>query len=531
MVEVVGGSNNWRAVVPARFVVEADILRVTALLLSVLVSFWTISLPRTAQAEAKSIASPLTKRLDRLMATRPLAKATVGMLVVRASDGATVYEHGADRMMIPASNQKILTALASLSRFGPSHRFKTRIWATSPIAGDGIVDELLVEGGGDPATNSEDWWRLAANLRFKGLRGVRGDLRVDDQRFEPPGWHASWGRISARAYHAPIGALTANYGQFFVSVGPGAKVGQSAQVDVDPPIDYLRVRNRAKTAKRGARPRLFVDRAAGAVSEGPPVEVVLVDGVTRLGDALDRFPRSVIDPGLYAGSLFAYQLEANEIAVGGDVRRAPRVADAAEPLILIHEHAGRTVAEAVMLCMKYSSNPVAESLLKSLGAWEGASLDKEPARQGDWRGGVQALRSQLALVGVDLGDAHVVDGSGLSIQNRVSPRLFVQALEAGRNNFRIGAEFVASMPIAELDGTLEKRLRGGKGRIRAKTGLLSDASVTALSGFAEREDGETLIFSILVNGYSGGAGAAMDAVDQLATTLLDTKITTALKSR
>lgn len=519
----------------ARFVVEADIVRATALLLSVLFpflfSFGTLSLPLPAKAEPASAPSPLVKRLNRLMTKRPLAKATIGMLVVRASDGSTVYNRGADRLMIPASNQKILTALASLSRFGPTHRFTTRIWASSPITGDGIVDELLVEGGGDPATNSEDWWRLAANLRFAGLRGVRGDLRVDDHRFEAPGWHPSWGRISARAYHAPVGALTANYGQFFVSVGPAALAGEPARVDVDPPVEYLRVRNRAKTAKKGTRPRLSVDRAAGAPSEGPRNEVVLVDGVTRVGDDLDRFPRSVIDPGLYAGSLFAYQLEANDIFVGGDVRRAPREADAATPLTLIHEHTGRTVAEAVTLCMKYSSNPVAESLLKNLGAWDGASLDGEPAQQGDWVGGVKALRSQLALAGVDLGDAHIVDGSGLSIQNRVSPRLLVEALEAGLSNFRIGAEFVASMPIAQLDGTLEKRLRGGKGRIRAKTGLLSDASVTALSGFAEREDGETLIFSILVNGYSGGAGAAMDAVDLLAATLLDTPMTTLGQSR
>jgi D-alanyl-D-alanine carboxypeptidase/D-alanyl-D-alanine-endopeptidase (penicillin-binding protein 4) len=80
---------------------------------------------------------------------------------------------------------------------------------------------------------------------------------------------------------------------------------------------------------------------------------------------------------------------------------------------------------------------------------------------------------------------------------------------------------VAALPIAGTDGTLEKRIRMGRGRIRAKTGLLSDASVTALSGFAERADGEVLIFSILVNGHSGGSAEAMDAVDDVAQALLD----------
>ena len=77
------------------------------------------------------------------------------------------------------------------------------------------------------------------------------------------------------------------------------------------------------------------------------------------------------------------------------------------------------------------------------------------------------------------------------------------------------------MPIAERDGTLEKRLKGRAGRIRAKTGLLADAASTSLSGYAERDDGETLIFSIVVNGFTGGAGRAMDSVDRLAGALLD----------
>jgi D-alanyl-D-alanine carboxypeptidase/D-alanyl-D-alanine-endopeptidase (penicillin-binding protein 4) len=463
----------------------------------------------------------LEGRLDDLLKQAPLMKASVGILVVRASDGSVLYAQGADRLMIPASNQKILTTLASLERFGPTHRFSTRVWASAPPDASGVVDELLVEGGGDPAMNSEDWWRLAADLRREGLRGVRGDLRIDDSRFEPPGWHPSWGRVSARAYHAPVGALTANYGSFFVSIWPEKRVGDSPRVELDPPVDYLRIQNRATTVARGTNSHLSVDRSLGIRTEGPADEIVRVEGGVRVGDDVDHFPRSVLDPGLYAGSLLAYQLGANGISLDGNVRRAPR---GTEGLTLILDRPGRALSEAVALCMKYSNNSIAESLVKSLGAWDGASLDGEAAQQGEWVGGVRALRAQLAALGVELGEARIVDGSGLSLQNRLSPRILVRALSAGRSSFRIGAEFVASMPIAELDGTLTKRLRGGKGRIRAKTGLLSDAAVTALSGYAERSDGETLIFSILVNGHAGRSGAAMDAVDRVAQSLLDTPI-------
>ncbi|MEZ4291628.1 MAG: D-alanyl-D-alanine carboxypeptidase/D-alanyl-D-alanine-endopeptidase [Myxococcota bacterium] len=378
---------------------------------------------------------------------------------------------------------------------------------------DGFVSELLLEGGGDPAMNSEDWWRLAADLRREGLRGGKGDLRIDDTLFEEPGWHPSWGRVSARAYHAPIGALTANYGSYFVSVWP-QRPGSAPRVDIDPPVDYLRLRNTAVTQPRSERPRLVVDRLPGRASDGPVEEVVRVEGATRVGDRVDRFPRSVLDPGLYAGSLLALQLEANGIFVDGEVRRGPRGAE--EPLSLLLDRGGRSVAEAVALCMKYSNNSIAESLVKNLAIGPAEGPAGSTPRRGDWAGGIRALREALGELGVDLSGATLVDGSGLSIQNRLSPRMLVEALRAGRASFRIGPEFVASLPIAELDGTLDKRLRGAGGRIRAKTGLLSDAGVTALSGFVDRPDGETLVFSIVVNGFREGASGAMQAVDRLA---------------
>ena len=505
-------------------------MRGTVLFISLLIPLWIwgpVSDARAvevAPSEGSSNASSMAKRLDRLIARKPLATASVGMLVVRASDGATVYSRGADRPMIPASNQKILTSIASLSRFGPSHRFATRIWSNAVPDTDGLVDQLLVEGGGDPAMNSEDWWRLAADLRSEGLRGVRGNLWVDDSRFEAPGWHSSWGRISARAYHAPVGALTANYGTFFVSIWPRTTEGASVLVDIDPPVDYLRVESHARTAGRKARRRLSVDRAKSSGPNALSEEVIRVDGIARVGDGVDRFPRSVLDPGLYAGSLLSHQLGANGVVVEGNVLRGTRADTNGGSWVSIMDRPGRAVSEVVALCMKYSNNSIAESLVKNLGAWEGAALDSDPARQGDWTSGIKAMRAQLGAIGVNLGDANLVDGSGLSVQNRITPRAFVNALTVARESFQFGPEFVAAMPIAEVDGTLEKRMRGSKGRVRAKTGLLSDAKVTALSGYAERADGEVLIFSILVNGHSGGSAGAMDAVDTLAATLLNSSL-------
>jgi D-alanyl-D-alanine carboxypeptidase/D-alanyl-D-alanine-endopeptidase (penicillin-binding protein 4) len=113
--------------------------------------------------------------------------------------------------------------------------------------------------------------------------------------------------------------------------------------------------------------------------------------------------------------------------------------------------------------------------------------------------------------------AKLVDGSGLSRDNRVSPRLLVAALRAARDSFAYGPELLAALPIAGGDGTMSERAEGAAGRVRAKTGLLT--GVTALSGLARRADGRVVAFSILANDYRGGGAAVRATLDAFAEAL------------
>ncbi len=113
----------------------------------------------------------------------------------------------------------------------------------------------------------------------------------------------------------------------------------------------------------------------------------------------------------------------------------------------------------------------------------------------------------------------IVDGSGLSYENRVTPRALVTALRIGEASFRFGPEFLAALPIAAADGTLEKRAASAAHQVRAKTGLLT--RITALSGYAETASGEQRVFSILVNGFTRTDEEVMDAVDLFAGELVN----------
>jgi D-alanyl-D-alanine carboxypeptidase/D-alanyl-D-alanine-endopeptidase (penicillin-binding protein 4) len=448
---------------------------------------------------------PLVDRLDAALGHRGLRGARIAALVVDREDGQVLYARDPDREMVPASNLKVLTALAVLSAFGPTHRFVTEIWADTEPGADGSVGRLHVRGGGDPALTSEDLWRLAADLRRRGLRRVREGIVLDASRFDDQRWHPNWGKVSARAYHAPVAALTVNYGAFAVQVASGSAPGEPARVVLDPPVPYLRMTNRAVTGPARGRPTLVVDRrSAGEVEE------VLVEGRVRAGGAAKLHHRSVLDPVRYAGAVLRMQLEGNGIQVTG----AARVGQVPPDAVLLLAFEGRPVAEIVRLFLKYSNNVIGEGLVKALAARD------DPAPAG-WRGGIVAMRRELEALGLPTERFTFVDGSGLSYANRVPPRGLVEALLVGQRSFRFGPEFVAALPIAAADGTLEERAEGAAHGVRAKTGLLT--RVTGLSGYAHLSDGRVAVFSVLANGFRGGAEPAMAGLDAFVAALVEGK--------
>ncbi len=441
-------------------------------------------------------------RLDAALGAPALRGAQLGVLVIDRGDGSVLYEHQPARPLIPASNQKIFTGLAALASLGPSYRFTTWIGADAAPDGNGSVRNLYVRGGGDPALTSEEWFRLASDLRRAGLSHVMGDLVVDDGRFDAVRWHADWGPVSLRAYHAPIGALAANYGAFSVEVAPGFSANVPARVMLDPPVDYLTLANRVETGPPGTGKPIEVSRAVS-----PSGERVAVTGRAALGDEPVLLYRSVSDPALYAASVLAWQLRSLGIEVSG-IQRRGKIPDRAQELLA---YEGRPLAEVTRLLLKYSSNPVAESLVKALG------VEGESAR-GSWESGLAAMRSRLKALGIDLRGARLRDGSGLSRSNRATARQLVQALWVADRDFRVAPEFLAALPVLGEDGTLRERGEALRGTVRAKTGHLD--GVTTLSGLARLESGREVLFSLLANGGGAGLDSGRLAVDAFLSALI-----------
>lgn len=425
------------------------------------------------------------------------------ILVADRASGAELFAKHPERALAPASTQKILTALAVLDAFGAGHQFTTEVFAPAPPNADGVVASLAVRGA-DPAMTGEQWWRLANDLRALGISEITGDVALDDSLLDAERWHPSWQPVSARAYHAPIGAISANYGAFRVIVSPGPRIGAPARAQIDPPLAYFPLANAVRTAKPGSGASLTVERAQLASGEG---ERVSVGGSIALGADRVEIWRSVIDPTAYAAAVFRQQLESAGIRVGGRVAAGSVPAAAS----LLYEFDGLPLRTTADLLLKYSNNFIGEALLKQLGRLDSGA-------PGSWANGAAALRSRLAALGLPLDGITLVDGSGLSRDDRVSARLLVAALRTADRTFAIGPDLLAALPIAAEDGTLRKRADGARGLVRAKTGTLD--GVTSLAGWARTESGRELLFALISNGHRHGDVEAIAAVDDFAAALV-----------
>ncbi len=413
---------------------------------------------------------------------------------VRTLDGdQLVYALNPELALTPASTIKLFTAYAALKKLGPAATFKTSLYT------DG--KNLYLRGGGDPSLVTERFFLLASQSRLNGLPAVRGKLYIDQSLFDPE--LRSPVRIdqdSDRAYNAPVTALSLNYNAMTVHVHPGDKVGAPALASIDPEGGYARLSNAVRTVPAGRPTHLHVSREEGDHDDNrlDSVDALQVTGQIAV-DAPDKEQYLNVAQSMnYAGQVFCRYLNQQGVKMSCDhAIRAGKVPPEAR---LLAEQESPSVGEIVRLMNKYSNNFIAESLAKSLS----------PAEIKTTEGGLETIRAQLSALGLNPvagGSAtatpatlQFASASGLSRLNRVSAHDFDQALVRIAQDFSVFPEFLASLPLAHADGTLKKRFKNylGPGVIRAKSGSIDGAR--ALAGYAQRKDGQRLVFSLVING-------------------------------
>jgi serine-type D-Ala-D-Ala carboxypeptidase/endopeptidase (penicillin-binding protein 4) len=423
--------------------------------------------------------------------------AHVGVAVCAVSDSTRwLYLHDGDRLFTPASNAKLLTAVAALDLLGANRRFSTDLRMRGILRDSVLHGNLFLVAGGAPDLSTGDIARLAARVRSLGVTNISGNLVLDASLFDSvafgPGWMWDEGPY---AFNAPINAFMLNGNTLEVAVRPGRSSGDTVSVSVSPPTGACPVSISAVTCTTTTEcPRLQIRRDNTTLT---------VTGTMRpRAKPVIRW-RTVPDPVEYAGRTLHSELLKAGIGIEGTLQRGTCPDSGVRTIARMRS---ATVDVLVRNFLKSSTNIIGETLVKQCGV--------QSDGQGTWESGLCAIRRSLAeRRGLDSTEYRLADGSGLSRYTLVSPRQIARLLAVTAGDFRTGPELMSALPIAGTDGTLRWRMRGMRGEVRAKTGTMS--GVSSLSGYLRTEKGDILAFSVLVNGFLGPAREFREMQDEL----------------
>jgi D-alanyl-D-alanine carboxypeptidase/D-alanyl-D-alanine-endopeptidase (penicillin-binding protein 4) len=478
-------------------------------------------------------------RVDATLAEAHAQKALWGVLVTDRDTGEILYELNADRFFTPASNAKIVTTSLALATLGPTYQFRTTLESSGKLGEDGrLLGDLVFVGRGDPDLSNRKFpyagkvehdgpaekvlAQMADDAIAKGLKQIDGDIIADDSYYPydpyPPGWGVGDLYFT---FGAPVSAIAFNDNSMTVAVSPGLGVGDPAVVAVEPAAAIGTFGHELATGGADGKPEFGVVRQAGP-------QFMLLRGTIPLGHATMKLDLAMPDPAETTALALKQVFEARGVRVTGTIRArhaappeiypdAPVVLGPA-PLprppdtIVFAVHISPPLSEIVRVTNKVSQNLHAELLLRAVA--------HEKKGFGVTDAGIWAEQDFLKMVGVADGDVVFTDGSGLSRDDLVTPRAVVQLLRWDTLQ-PWGAEYIATFPIAGVDGTLETRLKDtvASGRIEAKTGALDH--VRAISGFATTLHGERLIFAIFGNNNPQRGRDATVAADAIAVAMVE----------
>lgn len=418
-------------------------------------------------------------------------------VVVRdVASGDSLVEMNADVPRSPASVMKILPTFAALDILGPAYTWKTRAYSDGPVRGGVLRGNLYLKGGGDPLMTIERWWRFVTDLRQTGLTAIEGDVVIDEELFAPlderPG---DFDGRPWRTYNVLPYPLLVNLQSAEFIVRPNDATG-AIDVGVDPFPANLTVENRLRAVDARCVGR---NRTFAVTSPSGDSDRIVVSGSVSTRCPQQSYRRVIMTPAHFAYGTFRRLWEQQGGTIAGGLLRAPTPPSATQLL----SQESLTLGEIVRVTNKYSSNVMARTLVLTLDAERG----KVPATVA---GGEAVIQGWLRERGLELDELVIGNGSGLSRVARISGDSLARLLQAAWRS-RFAPEFLATLPLGGLDGTLRERFEQVKdpSRIRMKTGTLN--GVSSIAGYVTGDSGRTYVVVVMVNhqGARYGTGEAV----------------------
>lgn len=479
-----------------------------------------LSQPQTVHSDSTT-QQPAALYLDNMLQLLKPTHSQLGITVWDMTTQQTVFEYNNQSLMQPASVQKLLTALAATKQLGKDFTYQTRLTtlAEQPLdksqIDNGIYSgDIYIEFSGDPTLKYQDLRQLLASLSLLGITELTGNIVLtseQDNQLQAPGW--VWDDLGI-CYAAPISPFI---------IDKNCVYGRLATTGYNKVANITMMGNRPIEITNDA---YFVTPIINRPVAKPTVKTLtdavvlpayLTESVPQCQLTLSRFDNNRYHlTGCHVGAkslplaiaitepqLYAQQIVAKQLASLGIVHQQPITAQKmnTEPQFMaqrqvIASHQSAALPKLLETMLLKSDNLIADSLLKKLGeVYYQAPSDF--ARSG------QALKTILYSIGIDLSNANIADGSGLSRYNLLTPEHVLSVLTTlyQQPEYHFLLEL---LPESGVSGTLRYKRYFNKSPLKnhvfAKTGSM--LGIANLAGRVNVSNGHDYLFVLFENGLS-----------------------------
>lgn len=455
----------------------------------------------------------LSNRILSILKDPSLENVSCGISVRSIKKNISLFNYRDTDLFSVASNMKLFTTAAALVYLGPDFEYKTSIETNGIINASGKLDgDVIIRGSGDPNLSGRfyngnilavpELWTNA--LKRMGIERVTGDIIADDCIFDRIYTNPHWPENQlSEWYCAPSCGISFNDNCVDITLVPEKKPGKTTALSIEPNTSYFTIFNNCiYTANKKEH--------AYSIYRKPGTNRIVIKGKFWVNASPEKKWITVHNPALYLATVLKETLEKNGITVDGSVRLIDEK-DLDDSQWKEVTQTTSTMEQTVLITNKRSQNFYAEQIMKTLGV--------QVKGRGTLEAGIEVLEDFMGKLGFDPHEYLIEDGSGLSKGNRFSPKI-ITSLLVYMNKHPYGKIFYDSLPVSGSDGGLQHRMTSPryKNRVHAKTGYI--AKTSALSGYIETQNGDTLAFSVLMNNFKN-LSSVQRIQDNICQTLID----------
>ncbi|GMT44642.1 MAG: D-alanyl-D-alanine carboxypeptidase DacC [bacterium] len=462
--------------------------------------------------------------LSEIIKDNDFKPAGFGFLAIDAKTGQIISSYHPDMALRPASNQKLISTATVLELYGPDYKFETKLEYTGKI--DTVTHilhgNIIIKGGGDPTLGSKyfdetkdkqfltQWVEALKHLHIDSVAGaVIGDAGIFSRDIVPVSW--SWTNMGDY-YGAGASGLSIFDNYYTIYYNTDSIIGDTAQIEeVVPEVPHLVFDN-------GVVADTVSDDNSNILG-APYSDIRYLRGELPLNKTNFAVKGSLPDPAYFA----AYEVERTLQENGVKFKNKPTTI---RLLKIAGKHVGSNRTEIAITYSPPLSKIVEQTNIHSINLFAEHFLDQSGLKligRAQTELDARAVMNYWKEKGMDIQGMTLTDGSGLSQYNAVTPRQMVFLLNYMKKNSPYFDVYYNSLPVAGQEGTVEEMFKGSAaaGNLRAKSGTID--RVKAYTGYVTSRSGREIIFSMIVNNFSGKSKEARAQLERLMISLAKLK--------